>query len=173
MRIPHFLWWCVMNDIRVLFEILHFHHSISSNKIPSIKSINSQINWINIHFQTVSLTVTLQCTVERWCAKLCLNWEGAMVSHCSSLSSDHIPLPLVFIILVVITVSVGFYVLIRQSWCDNRWCFISPGPHSTNAMSCVCLIWLEIWFNRYMLHYCNSTPISHLQEKMKLWWNVI
>lgn len=30
------------------------------------------------------------------------------------------------------------------------------------------LILLEMRFSTYMLHYCNRTPISHLQEKMKL-----
>lgn len=37
----------------------------------------------------------------------------------------------------------------------------------------MCLILLEIRFNTCMLHNCNSNPISHLWEKMKLWWNVI
>lgn len=37
----------------------------------------------------------------------------------------------------------------------------------------MCLILLEIRFNTCMLHNCNSIPISHLWEKMKLWWNVI
>lgn len=37
----------------------------------------------------------------------------------------------------------------------------------------MCLILLEIRFNTCTLHNCNSIPISHLWEKMKLWWNVI
>lgn len=37
----------------------------------------------------------------------------------------------------------------------------------------MCLILLEIRFNTCMQHNCNTSPISHLWEKMKLWWNVI
>lgn len=42
------------------------------------------------------------------------------------------------------------------------------GPVAKVPRVVICLILLEMRFSTYMLHYCNRTPISHLQEKMKL-----